>query len=136
MRTDNGLPFAAPTALYRLSKLAVWWLRLGIRIERIAPGKPQQNGRHERMHLTLKRDATKPAGDNLLQQQARFDTFLTRYNEERPHAALAMKTPAELSTPSSRVPRRARVGSPGADTGPQITRAEIRRSRGSSSAQC
>jgi len=105
MRTDNGLPFAAPTALYRLSKLAVWWLRLGIRIERIEPGKPQQNGRHERMHLTLKREATKPAGDNLLQQQARFDTFLTRYNEERPHAALAMKTPAELYARSPRVYR-------------------------------
>jgi hypothetical protein len=95
MRTDNGLPFAAPTALYRLSKLAaVWWLRLGIRIERIEPGKPQQNGRHERMHLTLKREATKPAGENFLQQQARFDAFVTRYNEERPHAALDMHTPA------------------------------------------
>jgi putative transposase len=105
IRTDNGLPFAAPTALYRLSKLAVWWLRLGIRIERIQPGKPQQNGRHERMHLTLKREATKPAGDNLLQQQARFDAFSTRYNEERPHAALAMKTPAELYAPSSRIYR-------------------------------
>jgi putative transposase len=105
IRTDNGLPFAAPTALYRLSKLAVWWLRLGIRLERIEPGKPQQNGRHERMHLTLKREATKPAGDNLLQQQARFDAFVTRYNEERPHAALAMKTPAELYAPSARVYR-------------------------------
>jgi len=105
MRTDNGLPFAAPTALYRLSKLAVWWLRLGIRLERIEPGKPQQNGRHERMHLTLKREATKPAGDNLLQQQARFDTFLRRYNEERPHAALAMKTPAALYAPAPRVYR-------------------------------
>jgi len=62
------MPFAAPTALYRLSKLAVWWLRLGIPIERIAPGHPQQNGRHERMHLTLKREATKPAAGNVLQQ--------------------------------------------------------------------
>jgi putative transposase len=61
IRTDNGLPFAAPTALYRLSKLSVWWLRLGIHLERIAPGQPQQNGRHERMHLTLKKAATKPA---------------------------------------------------------------------------
>jgi len=105
IRTDNGLPFAAPTALYRLSKLAVWWLRLGIRIERIQPGKPQQNGRHERMHLTLKREATKPAADNFLQQQARFDAFMDRYNGERPHAALAMKTPGHLYAPSSRVYR-------------------------------
>ena len=66
IRTDNGVPFASPTALYRLSKLAVWWLRLGIRIERIQPGHPQQNGRHERMHLTLKKEATKPAAANVL----------------------------------------------------------------------
>jgi hypothetical protein len=106
MRTDNGLPFAAPTALYRLSKLAaVWWLRLGIRIERIELGKPQQNGRHERMHLTLKREATKPAGENFLQQQARFDAFVTRYNEERPHAALDMHTPASRYAASPRVYR-------------------------------
>ena len=79
IRTDNGVPFAAPTALYRLSKLAVWWLRLGIQIERIEPGHPQQNGRHERMHRTLKTEATKPAAANVLQQQARFDTFVARY---------------------------------------------------------
>ena len=70
------MPFAAPTGLYRLSKLAVWWLRLGIHLERIAPGQPQQNGRHERMHLTLKKEATKPAAANVLQQQARFDAFV------------------------------------------------------------
>jgi len=105
IRTDNGLPFAAPTALYRLSKLSVWWLRLGIQIERIQPGHPQQNGRHERMHLTLKREATKPAVDNMLQQQARFDTFVARYNQERPHAALGMKVPAELYTPCRRLYR-------------------------------
>jgi putative transposase len=102
IRTDNGVPFAGPTALYRLSKLSVWWLRLGIQIERIQPGHPQQNGRHERMHLTLKREATKPAADNFLQQQARFDTFVTRYNHERPHAALAMQVPAARYTPSPR----------------------------------
>jgi putative transposase len=95
IRTDNGVPFASPTALYRLSKLAVWWLRLGIRIERIQPGHPQQNGRHERMHRTLKAEATKPAAPNVLQQQARFDTFLARYNQDRPHQALGMKVPAE-----------------------------------------
>ena len=105
IRTDNGVPFAAPTALYRLSKLAVWWLRLGIRLERIQPGHPQQNGRHERMHRTLKLEATKPAAPNVLQQQARFDTFVTRYNQDRPHQALAMKVPAEVYTRSARVYR-------------------------------
>ena len=78
-----------------LSKLAVWWLRLGIRLERIAPGHPEQNGRHERMHLTLKTEATQPAAPNVLQQQARFDTFSHRFNHERPHQALDMQTPAE-----------------------------------------
>ena len=68
IRTDNGLPFASPNGLYNLSRLSVWWLRLGITIERIKPGKPTQNGRHERMHLTLKKDATKPAAHNFLQQ--------------------------------------------------------------------
>jgi putative transposase len=102
IRTDNGVPFASPTALYGLSKLAVWWLRLGIRIERIQPGHPEQNGRHERMHLTLKQAATKPAAANCLQQQARFDAFLTHYNQERPHQALGMRVPAELYTPSPR----------------------------------
>ena len=105
IRTDNGVPFAGPTALYRLSKLAVWWLRLGIQIERIQPGHPQQNGRHERMHRTLKAEATKPAAANVLQQQARFDAFITRYNHERPHQALAMKVPADLYARSPRVYR-------------------------------
>jgi len=76
IRSDNGVPFASPNALFNLSKLAVWWLRLGITIERIKPGRPQQNGRHERMHLTLKKEATHPAGMNSLQQQARFDVLL------------------------------------------------------------
>src|SRR5204863_7703082 len=84
IRTDNGVPFASAHALYGLSKLAVWWLRLGIALERIAPGHPEQNGRHERFHLTLKNEATRPAGDNVLQQQARFDTFVHHYNHERP----------------------------------------------------
>src|SRR5262249_12699805 len=88
-----------------LSKLSVWWLRLGIQIERIQPGHPQQNGRHERMHLTLKREATKPAAANVLQQQARFDAFVERYNRERPHQALGMKVPADLYTRSARVYR-------------------------------
>ena len=102
IRTVNGVPFASAHALFGLSKLAVWWLRLGIQIERIQPGHPQQNGRHERMHLTLKKEATKPAAQNFLQQQARFDDFTDCYNHERPHQALNMKYPAELYEPSSR----------------------------------
>jgi transposase InsO family protein len=103
IRTDNGVPFASPNALFNLSKLSVWWLRLGIEIERIRPGHPHQNGRHERMHLTLKKEATRPPEINSLQQQARFDAFLTEFNTERPHEALAMKTPAEVYRPSARV---------------------------------
>jgi len=102
IRSDNGVPFASPHALFGLSKLSVWWLRLGIAIERIKPGKPQQNGRHERMHLTLKKEATRPAKPNFLQQQARFDDFVQEFNEERPHEALAMKMPAEIYQPSTR----------------------------------
>jgi putative transposase len=102
IRTDNGVPFACPRALFGLSKLSVWWLRLGIEIERIRPGHPQQNGRHERMHLTLKKEATRPAAKNLLQQQARFDAFIDYYNQERPHQALGMRCPAELYDPSPR----------------------------------
>src|SRR6188472_1693990 len=102
IRTDNGVPFASPNALYGLSRLSVWWLRLGITLERIRPGHPEQNGRHERMHLTLKQEATKPAVANVLQQQARFDAFVDRYNGERPHEALAMKVPADLYAPSTR----------------------------------
>jgi putative transposase len=102
IRTDNGVPFASPHSLFGLSKLSVWWLRLGIRIERIKPGHPEQNGRHERMHLTLKKEATKPAAKNFLQQQARFDGFRDRYNHERPHQALSMKYPGELYVPSPR----------------------------------
>jgi transposase InsO family protein len=79
IRSDNGVPFASPNALFNLSKLSVWWLRLGIAIERIKPGHPQQNGRHERMHLTLKKEATRPPGMNSLQQQARFDAFGVQY---------------------------------------------------------
>jgi transposase InsO family protein len=102
IRSDNGVPFASPNALFNLSKLSVWWLRLGIQIERIRPGKPQQNGRHERMHLTLKKEATRPPGTNSLQQQARFDAFMEEFNTERPHEALDMKTPAEVYLPSTR----------------------------------
>ena len=102
IRSDNGLPFASPNGLYNLSRLSVWWLRLGIQIERIKPGHPQQNGRHERMHLTLKKEATRPPGMNILQQQAKFDAFVNEFNTERPHEALEMKCPAEFYTPSSK----------------------------------
>ncbi len=96
IRTDNGAPFASANSLFGLTKLSVWWLRLGIDIECIKPGNPQQNGRHERMHLTLKQEA------NFLQQQARFDQFLSTFNHERPHEALNMRYPAELYTASPR----------------------------------
>ena len=102
IRSDNGVPFASPNGLYGLSRLAVWWLRLGIGIERIRPGHPQQNGRHERMHLTLKKEATRPPGMNSLQQQGRFDDFLDEFNAERPHEALAMKRPADVYVSSER----------------------------------
>ena len=105
IRSDNGVPFASAHALYGLSHLAVWWLRLGIQIERIKPGHPEQNGRHERMHRTLKRATTKPAADKLLQQQALFDEFVHEYNFERPHQALGMKRPADLYQPSPRLYR-------------------------------
>lgn len=102
MRTDNGLPFASPNGLYNLSKLSVWWLRLGIDLERIKPGHPHENGRHERMHLTLKKETARPPGSNALQQQVHFDEFICEFNNERPHEALAMKFPAEVYSPSQR----------------------------------
>lgn len=102
IRTDNGVPFASAHALFGLSKLAVWWLRLGIRIERIKPGCPQQNGRHERMHLTLKNETTKPPRYNILQQQERFDDFIEGYNQDRPHSGLSGLYPADVYTPSVR----------------------------------
>jgi len=103
MRTDNGNPFSNVQAMFGLSRLSVWWLRLGISIERTEPGCPQQNGRHERMHLTLKKEATKPSGANLLQQQEKFDHFIEEYNNDRPHEALGMKYPGEVYKPSPRI---------------------------------
>ena len=101
IRTDNGVPFASPNSLFGLSRLSVWWLRLGIRIERIKPGHPEQNGRHERMHLTLKKSTVVPPAMNFLQQQGKFDGFQQEYNKERPHEALNMKCPAEIYKISS-----------------------------------
>jgi transposase InsO family protein len=102
IRSDNGVPFASAHALFQLSKLSVWWLRLGIDIERIKPGKPQQNGRHERMHRTLKKETTRPAQMSFLQQQEVFERFLGEFNDERPHEGLGMKMPAEVYTPAQR----------------------------------
>src|SRR5262249_4604198 len=102
IRSDNGVPFASPHSLFQLSKLSVWWLRLGIAIERIRPGHPQQNGRHERMHLTLKKEATRPAGVKLLQQEGRFNTLVEEFNKERPDEVLAMQCPAKLYRASPR----------------------------------
>jgi putative transposase len=101
IRTDNGVPFASKAA-GGLSRLSVWWLTLGILPERIDPGKPQQNGRHERMHRTLKQAATQPPERNLEEQQRRFESFRSSYNRERPHEALAQKTPASCYQPSRR----------------------------------
>ncbi len=103
IRTDNGVPFASGNALFGLTRLSVWWLRLGISLQRIKPRHPAQNGRHERMHLTLKQEATKPAAFNFLQQQERFDDFTRVYNNERPHQALNGAYPGELYTPSAHV---------------------------------
>lgn len=102
IRSDNGSPFASRN-FYQLSKLSVFWLKLGIKIERIRPANPQENGRHERMHKTLKAETTKPSGRNHLQQQEKFDEFMMIYNTERPHEALNMKTPSDAYTKSNRL---------------------------------
>jgi putative transposase len=101
IRTDNGVPFATNT-LARLSKLSAWWVRLGVLPQLIEPGRPQQNGRHERMHRTLKAEATRPPAASLRSQQPRFDRFRREFNQERPHEALEQRTPASLYQPSGR----------------------------------
>lgn len=115
IRTDNGSPFAS-RALGGLTKLSVWWIKLGIRPERIKPGKPQQNGRHERMHRTLKQETVQPASANLTAQQRRFNRFMREYNEERPHEALSNQTPTMVYQPSRRrMPSRTPVMEYGAE---------------------
>jgi putative transposase len=94
IRSDNGKPFASH-GFAGLSRLAVWWLRLGIQVERIAPGRPDQNGSHERFHRDLKAQTARPPARHLRAQQGRFDRFVVEYNEERPHEALADTVPAE-----------------------------------------
>ena len=102
IRSDNGTPFAS-TALGRLSELSVWWIQLGIRPELIQPGKPQQNGQHERMHRTLKAETTRPPGANLAGQQRLFDRFIWEYNQIRPHEGIELLTPASIYKASSRL---------------------------------
>jgi putative transposase len=101
IRTDNGVPFATNTPA-RLSSLSAWWVRLGVLPELIEPGKPQQNGRHERMHRTLKAEATRPPAGTLSAQQRKFNRFRAEFNDERPHEALDQQTPRALYRPSPR----------------------------------
>jgi len=100
IRTDNGPPFASHS-LGGLSRLAVWFMQLGIKTERIQIGHPEQNGRHERMHRSLKEATAQPPKANMLLQQEAFDAFVEEYNQERPHEALNMQTPAAIYEPSS-----------------------------------
>lgn len=102
IRSDNGAPFASALALGGLSPLAVWWIRLGIVPERIQPGCPAQNGRHERLHRTLKRETARPPATTARAQAQRFARFRYEYNQERPHEALGQRVPAELYVPSPR----------------------------------
>ena len=99
LRTDNGTPFSS-RSVQGLSALSVWWMRLGIQIERIEPGQPQQNGRHERMHRTLKEEVPARTAKSLLAQQEQLDRFREDFNERRPHEALKMKCPADIYKPS------------------------------------
>ena len=101
IRTDNGPPFVT-TSIGGLSRLSIEWLKLWIKPERIEPGKPAQNGRHERMHRTLKAETARPPQKNLPAQQRAFNYFRQEYNHDRPHEALNMKTPADIYLPSSR----------------------------------
>lgn len=102
IRTDNGVPFSNPIAVAGLSRLSIWWIRLGIRLERTRKRHPEDNGAHERMHRTLKAEATRPARRTPELQQRAFKTFCQVYNEERPHEALDMQTPASRFRPSPR----------------------------------
>ena len=101
IRTDNGAPFST-LAPGGLSRLAIWWIKLGIRPERIMPGRPDQNGRHERMHRTLKAEAANPPRSSFVAQQQAFNQFLDEYNEVRPHEALGQQTPASAYRKSNR----------------------------------
>lgn len=101
IRSDNGSPFASK-GLMGLTKLSVWFLRLGVQLERIRPGHPQENGQHERFHRTLKKQTTLPPEKNILRQQQRFNDFKAEFNNERPHEGLNLKLPKELYKKSKR----------------------------------
>ena len=120
MRTDNGSPFAT-TGAGQLSQLAVWWLKLGIQLDRIDPGHPEQNGRHERFHLTLQEETTTPPATTPRQQQARFDRMRREFNTERPHEALGQQPPARHYVPSPR-PYPTRLEEPWYDATHQVRR--------------
>ena len=124
IRTDNGPPFAS-RAVAGLSRLAVWWMKLGIVPERIAAGHPEQNGRHERMHRTLKQETASPPAANRRAQQRAFDRFRREYNEQRPHEALDLQTPSAVYTPSLR-PYPARVPEPEYGSALQVRRVRLR----------
>jgi putative transposase len=102
IRSDSGSPFASPTSPYGLTRLSAWWRLLGIRLDRIAPGHPEQNGSHERMNLDLARELEIAPQSGLPEEQERLETWRMEYNQTRPHEALGMKTPAELYEPSRR----------------------------------
>ena len=120
VRTDNGPPFAT-TGAGQLSALAVWWLKLGIRVDRIDPGHPEQNGRHERFHLTLQQETATPPAPTPHRQQARFDRLRREFNAVRPHEALGQVPPARLYTASPR-PYPARLEEPYYDATHQVRR--------------
>jgi putative transposase len=120
LRTDNGPPFAT-TGAAQLSQLAVWWLKLGIQLDRIDPGHPEQNGRHERFHLTLQEETTSPPASTARQQQARFDRMRQEFNTERPHEALGQQPPGRVYRASPR-PYPARLEEPWYDATHQVRR--------------
>jgi putative transposase len=124
MRTDNGPPFAT-TGAGQLSRLAVWWLKLGIQLDRIDRGHPEQNGRHERFHLTLQQETTSPAATTAPQQQRRFDRMRREFNTERPHEALGQTPPARSYVPSPR-PYPTRLEEPWYDATHQVRRVKQR----------
>ncbi len=124
IRTDNGAPFAS-RAIAGLSRLAVWWMKLGIVPERIQPAHPEQNGRHERMHLTLQQETMTPMAANRRAQQRRFDQFRREYNQQRPHEALDMRTPASCYAPSP-LAYPARVRQPEYNTSLLVRRVHLR----------
>jgi putative transposase len=103
IRSDNGAPFAADSSPLGLTRLSAWWLTLGINLDRIRPGKPQENGAHERMHRDIASEVERAADVDLVKQQATLDVWVRTFNNERPHESLGMKLPREFYTPSSRV---------------------------------